>query len=163
VGGRNSTLRQSRLLIALLLAAAALLVLVAFRERATADFLADLGRTPGFETDTGSATYYQASWFDLAVGVVLAGLAFMVLTRGGRIWSRPAGIVSAFAAGMGAWTLWSDHPEVATPLPMTALGVALAVSARLATLTSIIGWLGSPPDPSTRPMIPSVPPSHQAG
>lgn len=114
MGGRNSTLRQSRLLIALLLAAAALLVLVAFRERATADFLADLGRTPGFETDTGSATYYQASWFDLAVGVVLAGLAFMVLTRGGRIWFRPAScprLPRAWASGRCGRTIRKSRPH----------------------------------------------------
>ena len=160
----GATPLRARLVTALLLAAtAALVVPVAFRERATADFLTDLGQTPGLVTDTGSAPYYTAFWFDLVVAGTLAVIALMVLTRGGRGWSILAGIAACFTVGMGMWALWSDQPEVATTWPITGLTVALVMSAALAVVASIIGWATAPTSPAIRPMIPPVPPGHQAG
>ena len=142
---------------------AALVVPVALRERATADFLTNLGQTPGFVTDTGSAPYDTAYKFDLVVAAVLAVIALMVLAGGGRGWYVLAGIASCFTMGVGVWALRADHPEVATPWPITGLSVALASAAALAAIASIISWAALPAITSIRPMIPPVPPSHQAG
>ena len=165
--GFRSVIRLCRWSVSLLLAAAAAIgVPVALRERATADFLADLGRTPGFEKDTGSGPYYGAFWFDLAVVALLILIALAVLTRGGRVWFALAGLLSCFTAGVGVWALSGARVEVATTLPMTGLTIALITLAGLAAVASTVGWAASSSAEawsSVRPMIPPVPPSHQAG
>ncbi len=171
--GRNSmsvretrfSARWPRQFVALCLAMAALVATpLAFRERATADFLAALGRTPGIEQGTASGSYYGAFWFDLALSVALVVIALAMRWRPGRSWYGAAVLATAFAAVSGMWALWGHQPEVRSELPTNLLAAALVVLAGLALIGSILGWLAAEANsPPTLPMDPPVPPGHQAG
>jgi hypothetical protein len=156
--------RLARRITALLLTgAAAMAMLLAFQERATADFLAELGRTPGLERDTGAGAAYAASSFALGEGALLLATALAILRVADRGWFGLAALLCNLAIGMGLSTLVAAHPEVRTGLPVDGLAVALISFAALAFLVAMVGFAASPTHAALKPAIPVVPPSHQAG
>jgi len=143
--------------------AAAVTVLVAFQERATADFLADLARTPVLGRDTGSAPYYAAFWFDIGLALVLVVTAVLIARIGGRTWFGVGLLVAAVGSGVGLVGLLSAHAEVRTAVPLPAVAGVLVGLGALGLVTSLIGLASSAELPFRPPANPPVPPWHQAG
>jgi hypothetical protein len=164
VARTNRTTPFARIVTALLMSgAAAIAILMAFQERATADFLATLGRTAGLERATDAAAYYAAAWFDVACGALLLMTAVAVRRVAGRAWFSFAVLVCCVAVGTGLWALVSVHPEVHAAVPADGLAAVLIALAASALPFALMGSAASPALAAVKPAIPMVPPSHQAG
>jgi hypothetical protein len=152
-----------------LLLAAGLSIPLAFRERATADFLT-VAANEAWTQEARAVTleqasgYYAAFWFDLGVAVFLVLLGTALLLRAGRSWFAISALVAGFAAASGVWALIGDRAEVPGGLPVAVLATALTVVAAIAAIASVEGWAATGPPLAPRGALnPPVPPSHQAG
>jgi hypothetical protein len=153
-----------------LVLAAAISVPLAFRERATADFLvqvAKYGYNGSAEAKRAAletaASYTAVFWFDLALAAVLVLIAISVARHPGPASYGAAGLVAGLAVSSGIWALVGGHSELPGALPVGVLAVSLAGVGAIAVGGSIAGWAITAPVGPRRPLSPPVPPSHQAG
>ena len=149
---------------------AALLIPLAFRERVTADFFAQVARSGWYaspyaqrEAMETASSYATVFWFDLALAAVVVLVAVGVILRAGPSLYLLAGLVAGFATSSGVWALFGDQAEVHGALPFGMLAISLMIVATLGVLGSIAGWASTQPIGPRRPLSPPVPPSHQAG
>jgi hypothetical protein len=161
---RGSVEQGARIGAALLLGlTAVVIVLVALQERATGDFLSDLGRTPGLEGDTGSAAHYAAFWFDTGFALAIVVSALLIAWLDSRTWFALGVLVAALGLASGLFALFSAHAEIQVCLPTRVVAIALTALAGLSLLASLLGLVSAPPLATRPPLNPPVPPSHQAG
>lgn len=153
-----------------LVLAAAILVPLAFRERATADFLiqvATYGYNGSAEAKRAAletaSSYTTVFWFDLALAAVLVLLATSLVRRSGPSSYGAAGLVAGLAMSSGIWALAGGQSNLQGALPVGVLAVSLTAVAAIAVVGSIAGWAITAPIGPRRPLSPPVPPSHQAG
>jgi hypothetical protein len=161
---------QRWLISASLLLAALLEVILAFRERATADFfiqVANYGYNGSAEAKRAAletaSSYITVFWVDLAVAALLVLIVGGVLLRSGPTSYLTAGLVAGFAGASGLWALFGDQGELGGQLPVGLFGVSLAFVGGIAVVGSIAGWVATAPPGHPRPLNPPVPPSHEAG
>jgi hypothetical protein len=147
--------------------AAATSIPLAFRERATADFLTSLAND-AWSHEAARATLDQASGYDTAFwfGIALAGLSALIavglLRRAGQTMYGAAALVAALSAASGAWGLLGTRPEVGgTALAVVA--ATLTAAATVALVGSLLGLAATEPMEPRVPLRAPVPPSHQAG
>jgi hypothetical protein len=156
------------LIAACLFLAAATLIPLAFRERATAAFLAVFANE-AWSREASRATLEQASQynavfrFDLAIAVLLAVIGTSLLPSGGRSRYGASALAAAFAAAAGIWAFMGDRPHLGGGLPAGVLAAMLTAAAGIAAIGSLTRWWATAPLELRRPLNPPVPPSHQAG
>jgi hypothetical protein len=171
VAGSITSARWIKFLVASsLMLAAAISVPLAFRERATADFLVQVARY-GYNGSSeakraaleSASSYTTVFWFDLALAAVLILVATSLFVRSGPSTYAAAGLAAGFAVSSSIWARFGGQAELSGTLPVGVLAETLTTVAGLAVLGSIAGWASTAPIGHRMPLSPPVPPSHQAG
>ena len=158
----SSLARTTRWVAALLLVAlAAVLVLMALRERDLAETLNSLKMLPGREDEGLGTPYAVASWTHLTIAAVQTAVAIVLVRAGDRIWFGLAALTCGLSAASGVWAQVPVAAAQSTVQTGDALPMALAVMGGFGLLISIMGWIASPPLVPVKPSVPIVS-NHQA-
>jgi hypothetical protein len=158
----SSLARTTRWVAALLLVGlAAVFVVTALRERDLAQALNSLKMLPGREAESLGTPYVVASWAHLCLAAAQTVIAIVLVRAGDRIWFGLAALTCGLSAASGVWA----RVSVATAHSPVQLGgvlpLALMVMGGLGLLTSITGWIASPPLVPVKPSVQIVS-NHQA-